>query len=120
MKSLNNVQLIGHLGNDPEVITHDGKLLVKFSLATGETWVDKTTSEKKNTTEWHKVVCFNKLAEIVKGYLKKGAKVYLSGKLKTSKWQDKHHENHYTTEIVAEDFIMLDAKNNLTPLEQGL
>jgi single-strand DNA-binding protein len=110
MKSLNNVQLIGHLGQTPEAIDYDGKLIVKFSVATNEQWLDKVTGEKIRTTEWHKAVCFNKLAEIVKKFVNKGAKVYLSGKLKTSKWLDKNKMDHYTTEIVVEELIMLDAK----------
>jgi single-strand DNA-binding protein len=110
MKSLNTVQLIGHLGNDPESIKHDDKLIVKLSIATNESWTDKTSKEKKTATEWHRVVCFNKLAEVVDKYLKKGTRVYLSGKLKTSKWKDKNDETHATTEIVADELIMLDGK----------
>lgn len=111
MKSLNQVQLIGHVGNDPEGKETAGKMISKFAIATSEEWLDKSTTEKQNNTEWHKVVCFNKLAEIVNKYLKKGARVYLSGKLKTSKWQDKNNESRYTTEIVADELIMLDAKS---------
>ena len=112
MKSLNQVQLIGHLGNDPEVKEANGKIISKFSVATSEEWLDKATSEKQRNTEWHTVVCFNKLADIVNRYLKKGARVYLSGKLKTSKWQDKNNENRFTTEVIAEELIMLDSKTS--------
>src|SRR3990167_4627154 len=98
MKSLNTVKLIGHLGSDPEIKEYDGKAVSKFSIATGEEWIDKATNEKRGCTEWHKVVCFNKLANITKDYLKKGTRVYVAGKLRTSKWQDKNNENHYTTE----------------------
>jgi single-strand DNA-binding protein len=112
MKSLNQVQLIGHLGANPEFNDHNGMLVSKFSIATGEEWLDKLTAEKHTKSEWHKVVCFNKLAEITNKYLKKGARVYLSGKLKTSKWQDKNNENRYTTEIIVDELIMLDAKSN--------
>ena len=108
MKSLNQVQLIGNLGSDPECKDHNGKMIAKFSIATGEEWIDKTTNEKRGGTEWHKVVCFSKLAEIAQSYLKKGAKVYVAGKLKTSKWQDKNNENHFTTEVIVDDLIMLD------------
>jgi single-strand DNA-binding protein len=110
VKSLNSVQLIGNLGSDPECKEHGDKMVAKFSMATAEEWLSKSDSEKQSHTEWHKIVCFNKLAEIVKTYLKKGARVYISGKLKTSQWQDKNNENRYTTEIIADEFIMLDAK----------
>lgn len=110
MKSLNSVQLIGNIGNDPEVKELNGKMVSKFSVATSEEWIDKATSEKQSSTEWHKVVCFNKLAEIVSTYLKKGARVYLSGRIKTSKWQDKNNEDRYTTEVLADELIMLDRK----------
>lgn len=73
MKSLNSVQLIGNIGNDPETKELNGKMVSKFSIATSEEWLDKTTSEKHSNTEWHKVVCFSKLADIVNRYLKKGA-----------------------------------------------
>ncbi len=110
MKSLNQVQLIGHMGSDPETKELNGKKVAKFSVATSDEWVDKATAEKQSSTEWHKVVCFNKLADIVSAYLKKGARVYLSGKLKTSKWQDKNNENRFTTEIITDELILLDAK----------
>jgi single-strand DNA-binding protein len=110
MKSLNSVQLIGHLGSDPECKEHDTKMVAKFSLATGEEWIDKSSDEKQTTTEWHKVVCFNKLAEIVKNHLKKGERIYISGKLKTSRWQDKNNETRSITEIVADELIMLSHK----------
>lgn len=110
MKLLNNVQLIGHLGNAPEIKEHDGKMVAKFSLATSEEWLDKTSKEKRKNIEWHQVVCFNQIANIVKNHLKKGTQIYVAGKLKTSKWQDKNNANHYTTEIVADDLIMFDDK----------
>ena len=111
MKTLNSIQLIGHVGSDPEFKDTSGKMVSKFSVATGEEWLDKSTSKKLTNTEWHKIVCFNKLAEIVNKYLKKGAKIYISGKLKTSTWQDKNNENRSTTEIVADELIMLDSKS---------
>lgn len=110
MKSLNSVQLIGHFGGDPETKELNGKMVSKFSVATSEEWVDKATSEKQSSAEWHRIVCFNKLADIVNRYLKKGSRVYLSGRIKTSKWQDKNNESRYTTEIIADELIMLDAK----------
>ena len=112
MKSLNRVQLIGNLGNDPEIKEHDGKVISKFSIATSEEWLDKSTNEKRKNIEWHRVVCFNYLATIVKNHLKKGTKIYLAGKLKTTKWQDKNNENHYATDIIAEELIMLDSKQS--------
>lgn len=114
MKSLNKVQLIGNVGLDPESKEHEGKMVSKFSVATSEEWLGKNTTEKKTHTEWHKVVCFSKLAEIVNRYLKKGARIYISGKLKTSQWQDKNNENRYTTEIIADELIMLDSKSSET------
>lgn len=108
MRSLNHVQLIGHLGADPESQSKDNLGVTKFSVATSESWLDKTTGERRVTTEWHRIVCFSKLAELVKNHL--GSKVYVSGKLKTSKWQDKHNETRYTTEVIADDLIMLDPK----------
>lgn len=111
MKSLNSVQLIGNVGMEPEMKETNGKKISKFSLATSEYWLDKTTAEKHNHTEWHKIVCFNKLAEIVHQHVKKGARVYLSGKIKTSKYQDKNNEDRYTTEVIVDELIMLDNKN---------
>ena len=113
MKSLNMVQLIGNLGSDPEVKEHDGKMVSKFSIATSETWLDKATNEKRKNIEWHRIVCFNQVAKIAKAHLKKGTKIYLAGKLKTTKWQDKNNENHYATDIIAEELIMLDSKQSV-------
>jgi single-strand DNA-binding protein len=110
MKSLNQVQLIGHIGADPEYQENSGVEVSKFSLATADEWLDKSTAEKLSRSEWHKVVCFNKLAAITNQYLKKGMRIYISGKLKTTKWQDKNNENRYATEIVANELIMLDGK----------
>lgn len=109
MKSLNNVQIIGNLGAEPETKDLDGKVFTKFSVATGEEWLDKNTMEKKTNTEWHRVTCFGKLAQLASDHLKKGMRVYVSGKLKTSKWQDKENKAHQITEIIADDFIMLNA-----------
>ncbi|MDR3491004.1 MAG: single-stranded DNA-binding protein [Gammaproteobacteria bacterium] len=111
MKSLNSIQLIGHVGSDPELNETGGKMVSKFSVATSEEWLDKSTLEKVKNTEWHKIVCFNKLAEIVNKYLKKGARIYVSGKLKTSAWQDINNENRSTTEVIADELIMLDSKS---------
>lgn len=112
MKSLNHVQLIGHVGSDPESKSQDTACVVKFSIATSENWVDKLTLQKQTQTEWHKIVCFNKLGEIAKTYLKKGSRIYLSGQLKSSRWQDKNNENRTTVEIIADELILLDSKAN--------
>jgi single-strand DNA-binding protein len=112
MKSLNKVQLLGNLGADPEYKEHEGTMVSKFSLATVEERLGKSAIEKQINTQWHKVVCFNKLAEIVNKYLKKGDRIYISGKLKTSKWQDKNNENRFTTEVIADELLMLSNKPN--------
>ena len=117
MKSLNNVQLIGHVGCDPEFKESGGALISKFSLATEDEWTDKETNERQKNTEWHRIVCFKKLAEISKELLKKGSRVYIVGKIKTSKWQDKENENRYSTEIIAEKIIMLDSKKSVEQQE---
>ncbi len=108
MSSLNKVQLIGHLGRDPEIrYMPSGDAMASVALATSEQWKDKATGEKKEATEWHRVVVFGKLAEIIGQYLKKGSLVYFEGKLKTRKWQNKEGQDVYTTEIVADQMQML-------------
>ena len=104
--SVNKVILIGNLGADPEVRrTQDGRPIVNLRVATTETWRDKATSERKERTEWHRVVIFNeRLAEIAEKYLKKGSKVYLEGALQTRKWTDQGGQERYTTEIVLNRF----------------
>ena len=106
MASLNKVQIIGNLGKDPEVRhTQDGKAIVNLSVATAETWKDKQTGERKEKTEWHRVVIFNDgLAKISEAYLKKGSTVYLEGQLQTRKWTDKDGIEKYSTEIVLQNF----------------
>ena len=103
---LNRAELIGHLGGDPEIRrTQDGRPIVSFSLATSERWTDKATGEKKEKTEWHRVVIFNEvLALTAEQYLKKGSKVYLQGKIATRKWQDQSGADRYSTEIVLRPF----------------
>lgn len=104
--SLNKVQLIGNLGQDPEVRTSQGgQLIANLSVATSETWRDKTTGEKKERTEWHRVVVFNEsAAKFAQQYLKKGNRVYVEGQAQTRKWQDKDGRDQYTTEIVITAF----------------
>jgi single-strand DNA-binding protein len=114
--SVNKVILVGNLGKDPEVRRmQSGDPVVNLSLATSETWRDKASGERKEKTEWHRVVIFNKnLAEIAEKYLRKGAKVYVEGSLQTRKWTDKDGQDKYSTEIVLQNFrgelTMLDSK----------
>lgn len=108
MASVNKVILIGHLGKDPETrYMPNGDQVTNITVATSEQWTDKATNEKKEATEWHRVVFFRRLAEIAGQYLKKGSQVYLEGKLKTRKWQDKEGQDRYTTEIHADSLKML-------------
>lgn len=110
-RGVNKVILVGNLGNDPDVrYTAGGAAVANISLATAETWKDKDTGEKQERTEWHRVVFFGRLAEIVGEYLRKGSQVYVEGRLQTRKWQDKDGNDRYTTEIVANDMQMLGSK----------
>jgi single-strand DNA-binding protein len=110
-RGVNKVILIGNLGKDPEVrYSPNGGAMANVTVATSESWKDKNTGEQKEKTEWHRVVFFRRLAEIVGEYLKKGSKVYIEGKLQTRKWQDKDGNDRYTTEIVANDMQMLDSR----------
>jgi single-strand DNA-binding protein len=100
---INKVILVGNLGRDPEVrYTQDGRAICNFTMATTENWRDKNTGEKRDRTEWHRVVVFGKLAEICGEYLSKGRQVYIEGKLQTRKWQDKEGVERYTTEVVVD------------------
>ena len=113
MASVNRVILIGNLGKDPETrYAPSGDAICNTTLATTDTWRDKATGEKREATEWHRVVFFGKLAEIAGQYLKKGSQVYLEGKLKTRKWQDKDGADRYTTEINADELKMLGGKGD--------
>jgi single-strand DNA-binding protein len=104
--SVNKVILVGNLGKDPEVRrTQDGRPIVNLTVATSETWRDKNSGERKERTEWHRVVIFSEgLAKVAEQYLKKGAKVYLEGQLQTRKWQDQQGQDRYTTEVVLQGF----------------
>jgi len=113
--SVNKVILIGNLGRDPEVRTmQNGGKVANLSLATSENWKDKQTGERKEKTEWHRVVIFGQLADIAERYLKKGSKVYVCGQLQTRKWTDQSGQEKYTTEVVLQGFnselTMLDGK----------
>jgi single-strand DNA-binding protein len=110
-RGINKVILIGNLGADPEVrYMPQGGAVANMTLATSESWTDKNTNEKKEQTEWHRVVIYQRLAEIAGEYLRKGSKVYIEGKLKTRKWTDKDGVERYTTEIVANELQMLDGR----------
>ncbi|EHD8936589.1 single-stranded DNA-binding protein, partial [Salmonella enterica] len=102
-KGVNKVILIGNLGADPELRYMPNNVAVaNFTLATSESWKDKQSGEDKEKTEWHRIVIYNKLAEIAGEYLRKGMQVYIEGKLQTRKWQDQQGQEHYTTEIVVD------------------
>ncbi len=111
-RGVNKVILIGNLGQDPEIrYTPSGMAMANITLATSESWKDKQTGETVERTEWHRIVFFQRLAEIVGEYLRKGSKVFIEGRLQTRKWQDKTTgQDRYTTEIVADNMQMLDSK----------
>ena len=110
-KGVNKVIICGNLGQDPEVrYMPNGNAVANISVATSESWKDKATQEQKEETEWHRCVCYGKLAEIIGEYLKKGSKIYLEGKLKTRKWKDQQNVDRYTTEIVFDEMQMIDGK----------
>ena len=110
-RGINKVILIGNVGVDPDVrYMPNGNAVTTLSLATSETWKDKQTGDKQERTEWHRIVCFNRLGEIAGEYVRKGSKLYVEGSLRTRKWQDPQGQDRYTTEIVAADIQMLDNK----------
>ncbi len=112
MASVNKVILIGNLGRDPETrYMPNGEAVTNITLATSETWKDKTSGEKQETTEWHRVTFYRRLAEIAGEYLKKGSQVYVEGRLETRKWQDKEGKDRYTTEIIASEMKMLGSRS---------
>jgi single-strand DNA-binding protein len=123
--SVNKVILVGNLGRDPEIrSTQDGMRIANLAIATSETWRDKMSGERKERTEWHRVVIFNeRLAEVAEKYLKKGRKVYVEGALQTRKWTDNSGQERYTTEIVLQRFrgelVMLDGGTGGPPVEGG-
>jgi single-strand DNA-binding protein len=107
-RGINKVIIVGNLGNDPDTrYMPSGSAVTNLSVATNESWKDKQTGEQKDRTEWHKVAMFGRLAEIAAEYLRKGSQVYIEGKLRTRKWQDKDGQDRYTTEIVADEMQML-------------
>ena len=107
-RGVNKVILVGNLGKDPDMkYTASGTAIANITVATTESWNDKQTGEKQEKTEWHRVVFFRRLAEVVGEYLRKGSQVYIEGKLQTRKWQDQNGQDRYTTEIVASEMQML-------------
>ncbi|MGI9199659.1 MAG: single-stranded DNA-binding protein [Woeseiaceae bacterium] len=107
-RGINKVIIVGNLGGDPETrYMPSGSAVTNLTVATNESWKDKQTGEQKDRTEWHKVAMFNRLAEIAAEYLRKGSQVYIEGKLRTRKWQDKNGQDRWTTEIVADEMQML-------------
>lgn len=113
MASVNKVILVGHLGKDPETrYMPNGDAITNATLATSESWKDKQTGEKKEQTEWHRLVFYRKLAEIAGQYLRKGSLIYIEGSLKTRKWQDKDGQDRYTTEITVNEMTMLGGRGD--------
>ena len=114
MASINKVILIGNLGRDPEVrYTPNGNAICNISVATTRNWKDKTSGDKVEETEWHRVVFYDRLAEIAGEYLKKGRPVYVEGRLKTRKWQDKDGKDVYTTEVIADNMQLLGGREGM-------
>jgi len=113
MAGINKVILVGNLGQDPDVRTMpNGDTVTKISVATSESWIDKNTNERKTQTEWHAIVFYRRQAEVAGEYLRKGSKVYVEGRLKTRKWQDKNGQDRYTTEIQGDVLQMLDSRQS--------
>lgn len=113
MSGVNKVIIVGFLGGNPEMRSMpNGDAVTNVSIATSETWIDKNSGEKKEKTEWHRVIFFRRQAEIAAQYLKKGSLVYVEGQINTRKWQDKNGQDHYTTEIFGSDLKMLNTKDN--------
>ena len=112
-RGVNKVILVGNLGKDPDMkYTANGAAIANITVATSESWNDKQTGEKQEKTEWHRVVFFRRLAEVVGEYLRKGSQVYIEGRLQTRKWQDQSGQDRYTTEIVADEMQMLGGRGD--------
>ncbi|MCI7354334.1 single-stranded DNA-binding protein [Actinobacillus porcinus] len=115
MAGVNKVIIVGHLGNDPELRTMpNGEAVANISVATSESWTDKTTGERREVTEWHRIVFYRRQAEVVGQYLHKGSQIYVEGRLRTRKWQDQNGQDRYTTEIQGDILQMLGTRNNGT------
>ncbi|GAA3905084.1 hypothetical protein GCM10022228_14100 [Halomonas cibimaris] len=110
-RGINKVILIGNLGQDPEVrFAPSGTAVANLNVATTDTWMDRASGQRQERTEWHRIVLFNKTAEIAQQYLRKGSKVYIEGRLQTRKWQDQNGQDRYSTEVVCNDMQMLDSR----------
>lgn len=119
MAGVNKVIIVGNLGNDPEMRTMpNGEAVANISVATSESWIDKNTGERREVTEWHRIVFYRRYAEICGQYLHKGSKIYIEGKLRTRKWQDQNGQDRYTTEIQGELLQMLDSRNTTNSVER--
>ena len=123
-RGINKVILVGNLGADPETrYTASGSAVSNISVATTDSWRDKASGERQEKTEWHRVVFFNRLAEVVGEYLRKGSQVYIEGRLQTRKWQDQNGQDKYTTEIVANEMQMLGGRGEgagaPAPIKEG-
>ena len=121
-RGINKVILIGNLGRDPEMrYTQSQQAVANFSVATSDSWTDRNTNERRERTEWHRVVCFRRLAEICGEYLHKGSKVYIEGSLQTRSWEGQDGQTRYTTEVVAREMQMLDGRGEggYAPAEGG-
>ena len=113
MAGINKVIIVGNLGNDPEIRTMpNGEAVANISVATSESWTDKNTGERREVTEWHRIVLYRRLAEIAGQYLRKGSQVYVEGRLKTRKWQDNNGQDRYTTEIQGDNLQMLGGRQD--------
>ena len=119
MRGVNKVIIVGNCGQDVETkFTAAGACISNISVATSESWKDKATGQQQEKTEWHRIIFFNRLAEIAGEYLRKGSKVYVEGKLTTRKWQDQSGADRYTTEIVASEMQMLDSRGDVAAPQQ--
>lgn len=119
-RGINKVILVGNLGQDPETrMMQNGNAVTNISIATSESWKDKQTGQQQERTEWHRVVFYNRLAEIAGEYLNKGSKVYVEGALRTRKWQDKDGQDRYTTEIISNEMQMLDSRGMNSGADSG-
>lgn len=120
MAGVNLVIILGNLGNDPEMrYMPNGEPVANISIATSETWNDKNTGEKREKTEWHRVVAYRRTAEIIGQYTRKGSKLYVEGKLQTRKWSDQNGVDRYTTEIIADSVQLLDSRRDDQDGQQG-
>ena len=120
MAGINKVILVGNLGRDPEMrYTQNGVAVCSFSLATSETYRDRTSGEKVTQTEWHNIILWRGLAETAEKYLRKGSSVYVDGKIRTRKWEDQQGQTRYTTEIIADTMQMLDRRDSSAAPEQA-